>query len=142
MVTQKVKKGAFMRILIVDDDYISRTQLKALLSGYGDCDAVPEGRLALEMIECSYNENVPYDLITMDIDMPGMIGQEVVREIRNLEANQKVDFSEEVKILMITVKDDPKSIMTSFKEGCEWVLKKPVTPDQIKETLTNLGFLK
>ena len=127
-----------MRILVVDDDYISRTKLKSLLSAYGDCDAVPNGEIALQMFEKAYKESAPYNLITMDIEMPDLSGQEVVHNIRQWELENKVKTSRQVKILMITIKNDVNDIMSSFKEGCEWYLTKPVTPENLREALAKV----
>ena len=124
-----------MRILIVDDDYVSRVKLKALLAEYGDCDAVPSGKLALEMVRHANEELVPYELITVDIDMPGMRGPEVVREILQHERENVI------KVLMITGKVDAiKEVMQSYREGCDWCIKKPVNPENIKEALSKVGL--
>ncbi len=128
-----------MRILVVDDEYVSRTKLKVLLTKYGDCDAAPDGDIALRLLARSYQEGMPYDLVTMDINMPGMSGQEVVRNIRELEDKQ-ADTGRRIesKILMITASDDSKEIMSSFREGAEWYLVKPVTPDKVVEAMKKL----
>jgi two-component system chemotaxis response regulator CheY len=128
-----------MRILVVDDEYVSRTKLKVLLTKYGDCDAAPDGDIALRLLAKSYQEGMPYDLVTMDINMPGMSGQEVVRGIRELEDKQ-ADTGRRIesKILMITASDDSKEIMSSFREGAEWYLVKPVTPDKVVEAMKKL----
>ncbi|MFH0881024.1 MAG: response regulator [Lentisphaerota bacterium] len=128
-----------MRILIVDDDYVSRSKLKALLSKYGDCDVVPNGDLALEMFRCAHAEAIPYDLISMDVNMPGDKGQEVVRKIRNWEAEHRIPQTAiEVKILMVTVVNDPHDITLSFRQGCEGYLIKPITPEKLKEALAKI----
>lgn len=124
-----------MRILIVDDDYVSRVKLKSLLAGYGDCDAVPSGELALDMVKIAYDEMAPYDLVTVDIDMPGMRGPEVVHEILKFEKDSTI------KVLMITGKVDAvKEVMQSYREGCDWCIKKPVNPENIKDALVKVGI--
>ncbi|MEI7892892.1 MAG: response regulator [Myxococcales bacterium] len=129
-----------MRILIVDDDYVSRTQLKALLSSYGDCDAVPDGELALQMIRRAREESVPYELVTLDVEMPDMRGQEVLHRIRTWETENGIKPREEAKVLMVSALKDGKSIVTSFKEGCEAYLKKPVTAAKLREVLAEAGI--
>ena len=130
-----------MRILIVDDDYVSRSKLKAMLSAYGDCDAVPNGSLAMDMVKIAQEEAVPYDLITMDVDMPGERGQEVVEKIRKWEESTNLSANpSDIKILMVTVMSQPREIMTSFRKGCEGYLVKPVTPQSLKESLAKIGF--
>ncbi len=128
-----------MRILVVDDDYVNRTKLKTLLAAYGDCDAAPSGDIALEMFKEAHAEGVPYDLITVDIRMPGKEGREVLKEIRDWENENKCYQDGTVaKVLMITVMKDRDSIMSSFRENCDGYLIKPVTPENLREELAKL----
>ncbi|MBN2525599.1 MAG: response regulator [Deltaproteobacteria bacterium] len=131
-----------MRILIVDDDYISRTQIKVLLLGYGDCDIAPNGEIALTLFDAAHEENMPYDLISVDVDMPGMSGQELVNEIRQREdALGAAARSTEAKIIMVSSMDDGKNIMSSFRQGAEGYLVKPVNPAKLKETLDEIRIM-
>ncbi len=128
-----------MRILVVDDDYVSRMKLKALFNNYGDCDAAPDGETAIRMFVKGHEEGVPYDLVTMDIDMPDMRGQDVVKKIRDWEAANMVHMANhEAKILMVTVMNNIRDILSSFRKGCEWYLAKPVTPENVKEAMLQL----
>ena len=130
-----------MRILIVDDDYVSRTKLKALLSAYGDCDTVPNGAMAVEMFTTAHAENVPYDLISMDVNMPGNRGQDVVKQIRDWEDQNRIpQQGKEVKVLMVTVMNTAQDIVSSFRQGCEGYLVKPVTPDSLRKALVQIGI--
>ena len=130
-----------MRSLVVDDDYVSRTKLKTLLSPYGDSDAVPTGDIALRMFQIGHDEKIPYDLITMDIDMPGLKGQDVVKKIWQWEKAREIYMTDQVKILMVTVKNDSENIISSFKEGCDGFLIKPVTPDKLSQALAKMGIV-
>lgn len=131
-----------MRALVVDDDYVSRSKLKALLAPYADCDAAPDGPIALQLFQKAHEERCPYDLITLDIDMPGMTGQETLQQIRKWETNHKVyQHHKEAKVLMVTVRDAPEDIVISFREGCEWYLIKPVNAEKIRSALQRLGLL-
>ena len=59
-----------MRILIAEDDYVSRTFLYKFLSNYGECDVTVDGIEALEVFIMSLDEGQHYDLICLDIMMP------------------------------------------------------------------------
>ncbi len=132
-----------MKILIVDDDFVSRSKLEALLSAYGDCSTAEDGNQAFEMFQKSHESSSGYDLITMDIDMPGMSGHEVLRKIREWEeANDIYQHGENVKILMVTSMQSRTDIMSSFREGCEGYLRKPITPENLEESLANIGINK
>jgi two-component system chemotaxis response regulator CheY len=129
-----------MRSLVVDDDYISRLKLKNILAEYGDCDAVPTGTLALEMFEAAYKELVPYDLVSTDINMPGMGGLALIRKIRKIEMDYGTRLQNTVKILAVTVKQDSGTVLSSVKEGCEYYLVKPVTPENVSHAIEKLGL--
>ena len=124
-----------MRILIVDDDYVSRSQLKGLLAKYGDCDSAPTGGIAMEMFEIAHKEGLPYGLITLDIDMPGLGGHGVVMRVREIEEGLGLPMPGKngVKILMVSGLHDADTIMDSFREGCEGFLAKPVTAAKLAE---------
>ena len=131
-----------MRILVVDDDFVSRMKIKALLSGYGNCDMAPNGELAIRIFKKAHREKNPYRLITMDINMPGMTGQQVVHKIREWEESQGIKNNQLANILMITIHNSIENITTSFEEGCEWFLVKPVTPENLREAMTKMGFAR
>lgn len=132
-----------MRALIVDDDYVSRSKLKALLAPYADCDAAPDGPIALQLFQKAHEERCPYDLITLDIDMPGISGQETLQQIRQWEAEHKEAYRhyKEAKVLMVTVRDAPEDIVLSFRDGCEWYLIKPVNGEKLRNALQRLELL-
>lgn len=116
-----------MRILIVDDEYVCRLKLKTLLSPYGDCDAVPDGKVAMEFFKNAIDDNIPYDLVTLDVNMPELRGPETVKEIREMEGEAGV--SKPVSILMITSKDFTKELLDAFKDfSASHYILKPVTP--------------
>ena len=71
-----------MKILIADDDFVSRSKLEALLSEYGDCDTAEDGDQAMAMFQKAYLASDGYDLITLDIDMPGANGHDVLKKMK------------------------------------------------------------
>jgi len=130
-----------MRILIVDDNYISRSSLRDLMKTYGECDAVSSGALGIEMFEIAHKEGAPYDLITMDIEMPDMRGQETVAKMRELEKEKSIKADQEVKIIMVTASYDMKNVAKSYGEGCTEFCKKPATKESIERALKAVGVL-
>lgn len=130
-----------MRILIVDDDYVSRTQIKALLSARGDCDAAPNGTVALEMFRASHAEGFPYDLVALDVNLPDLDGKAVLEALRRYEEDTKNNRrGKEARIIMISARDDASTIMKSFRAGCEGYLIKPVTPQKLTAALAEIGI--
>lgn len=129
-----------MKILIVDDEYIFRRFSKEILSKYGDCDTVVNGKEALEAFEESHKNKTPYDLITMDIMMPEFTGIETLNAIRSWEKKHEIPGDKKVKVVMITGSQDKVDFLNAFQEGCEAYILKPYDVDKFIETIRGLGF--
>jgi two-component system chemotaxis response regulator CheY len=129
-----------MRILIVDDDYISRLRLKSLLQKYGDCDAASDGDLAIAMYKSALKEDMPYHLVTMDVEMPDMRGQDVVHKLMEIQKDS-ADPEHSFKVFMISGKKNMQDVASSYFEGCEEYILKPVTPDKIAEAIKKHDLL-
>ncbi|MBU1219246.1 response regulator [Myxococcota bacterium] len=127
-----------MRILVVEDDYISRTVLTRQMGKYGVCDVAVNGTEAVFAFEKAIDEDAPYNLICLDIMMPGIDGQEVLREIRKREL--QLHRLDAVKIVMTTALGDKDNIMKSFKNQCDGYLVKPITGEKLEATMISLGF--
>ena len=130
-----------MRILVVDDEFVSLKKLSLLLDDIGTCDTASSGEEALEMFIAAEQVNSPYELITLDIDMPGMSGTETVAKIRKYEEEMGIaSLHTSVKVLMVTAMSDSKNIMASFKGGCEGYLKKPFSRESIEKGLEDFVY--
>ncbi len=130
-----------MKILIVDDDQVSRLKLGAILKLYGRFKEAAGGEEAYDMIRKGYDSGDPFQLCTLDIDMPGWDGQKTLKEIRAMETDLGIAKKERIPVLMITIKGDQKNIMDAFFSGSEWYLQKPVTPEKLKKSLTKMALL-
>jgi two-component system chemotaxis response regulator CheY len=131
-----------MRILIAEDDMISRRFLSKLLSEYGECDVVVDGMEVLDAYLISIKENEQYDLICLDIMMPKVDGVKVLKAIRDFEKQRGVIPNMKVKIIMITAIDDTAYVHRVFELGCEAYVAKPIDTNKLIEILGNLGFKK
>ncbi len=129
-----------MKILIVEDAFLSRQVLCKFLSGYGDCDIAVNGKEAVEAFKMAI-ENEKYDLVCLDVMMPEMDGHEALTEIRAIEAQKGVTGLRGVKIIMTTALGDSKNILKAFKEQCESYLVKPITKDKLHLELKKLGLV-
>jgi two-component system chemotaxis response regulator CheY len=133
-----------IKILIVEDEFISRTLLKEMLTPFGDCDVVTNGQEAIEVLEKSYSEyENSYDLVCLDIMMPKMSGHEVLREMRRIEQEKGIYGADAAKVLMVTALDDSKNIMEALVEGrCEAYLTKPLSRARLEEHLRQLQLIE
>jgi len=131
-----------MKVLIAEDDPTSRKILQGFLTPLGECDVAENGRQAIEAFQKALAEERPYDLVCLDIMMPGMDGQSVLREIRRLEEEYEVTGLDGAKIIMTTALTDSKNIMEAFSEQCEAYLIKPIDKAKLMAQLEELGLLQ
>lgn len=97
---------------------------------------VGNGREGLEFFKSGISEGAPYDLVLLDIMMPGMDGHDVLKEMRKFEQEQEIQGQNEVVIFMVTAMDSPRSVLKSFfKGGCTDFIAKPVTEDILLEKM-------
>jgi two-component system, chemotaxis family, chemotaxis protein CheY len=129
-----------MRILIVDDDYVSRVKLSALLSAHDHCECAPNGEIAIKLFEAAHEESVPYNLVTLDIEMPGMSGPQVVTGFREMEQAWKSPGESTAKIIMVTAKRTAKDVVSSYHEGCDGYLIKPINREKLEQALIEVGL--
>lgn len=119
-----------MSLLICDDSNLARKQLlRALPTGWAvQVTQVENGQMALERIRQS-----PVDLMLLDLTMPVMDGYEVLAVLR----------AEQLKCKVIVISGDvqDEAIRRVTELGALAFLKKPVDPEQLKETLQGLALL-
>ncbi|MDD3436208.1 MAG: response regulator [Candidatus Gastranaerophilales bacterium] len=130
-----------MKSLIVDDDFFSRRILQAILSSYGECHVAVDGKEAIFAFEQALAEEKPYDVICLDIMMPEMNGQEVLKVIRQTEEKKSIFGDDSVKIIMTTALDDSENIRTAFREQCESYLIKPIQKSKLIKILTDFELI-
>jgi two-component system chemotaxis response regulator CheY len=130
-----------MKSLVVEDELSSRLILQIFLSHYGDCHIAVSGEEAVAAFRLSLQDAAPYDLICMDIQMPGMGGIEAVRQIREIETADGVPSSNGVKILMASAIDDPREVMRSFNALCDDYFLKPLDASKLLDKLRGMELI-
>lgn len=129
-----------MKVLIVDDEFVSRKKAQQILSQFAECDVAINGKEAIEAFSLAHNEEQPYDLVTMDIIMPDMDGIQALKEIRAWEEEHGIPLGRGVKILMLTGNKKPEAVLASYAEGCEDYLVKPFNRQKLVQMLNHIGF--
>ncbi len=114
-----------MKILIVDDDSSSLSKITAILEEMGTCTAVESGTNAVKTFEDALSHSEPFDLVTLDIDMPDLDGIKVLQKIRMMEEEKKIPKSNRSRIIMVSGKSDKNSLVTCLKAGCDSFIVKP-----------------
>lgn len=129
-----------MKALIVDDDMVSRSLLEYHLEGLGECQMAANGVQGLRQFINAHEQGSRFDLVCLDIMMPGMTGQETLRAIREWEETRGITGLDGVKIIMTTAADDAENIMGAFRQQCEAYLIKPIERPELDRQLALLGF--
>jgi two-component system, chemotaxis family, chemotaxis protein CheY len=131
-----------MKILIVEDDFVSRLILKDIISPFGDCDIAVDGSEAIQAYRLAWEDKKPYDLICMDIMMPKVDGQEALEKIREFEKSAGLNNHNEVKVIMISALDSPKTVFASYyKGGATSYIVKPVSRELLLREICNFGLI-
>lgn len=109
-----------MRILVVDDEKNIRLLLDQCLSAEGyQVDTAVNGDHAVEKFAAA-----PYDLVILDMKMPGLDGIEVLRRIKRTQPA--------VPVIMVTGYGSIETAVETMKLGAVDYLRKPFTPDEIR----------
>jgi two-component system chemotaxis response regulator CheY len=128
------------RILIVDDNFLNRKLLLAILEKYAVCDIAANGREAIEAFNNSLHAD-RYDLILLDIAMPEVNGLDVLKMIRENEAKSGIELGDGIPVIMITAYKQP--CIEAFERGCDDYILKPVVAHELIEKIKNkLGDIK
>jgi two-component system KDP operon response regulator KdpE len=106
------------RILVVDDDPQIRRVMRVTLTGHGyEVDDVKTGEAALEKLR-----DQRFDLVLLDMNMPGMDGLETCRALRG---------QSEIAIIMLTVRDTETDKVEALDAGADDYVTKPFNPPEL-----------
>jgi two-component system, chemotaxis family, chemotaxis protein CheY len=130
-----------MRTLIVEDDPTSRFILQEFLESFGPVCLAEKGTEAIGAFVVATQKNEPFDLICLDIMLPGIDGQDVLRTIRTIEENSGIFRGDGVKIIITSILDDKEHIFTSFREFCDGYLVKPFNKSKLMEHLNTFKLI-
>jgi two-component system chemotaxis response regulator CheY len=131
-----------MKILIAEDDYVSRKFLYKFLSTFGECDVTVDGMEAVEVFISALEKGNYYDLVCLDIMMPEVDGIKALKTIRLLEEERNLDASKRCKVIMTTALNDPEGIFKTYELGSEAYAVKPIDTVKLVEVMTKLGLIE
>lgn len=130
-----------MKILLAEDDFVTRKFMMNFLSKYGECDVTVDGMEAVDAFMMALEEEDPYDLVVLDIMMPVMDGYQALKGIRNIEKERNITGNAAVKIIMATALNEEKNVKMAFDLGCTIYSGKPIDQARFEQGLKKLGLI-
>ncbi|HLB47212.1 MAG TPA: response regulator transcription factor [Anaerolineales bacterium] len=118
-----------IRLLIADDQTITRSGLRTLLASQEAIEVVGEARNGEEAIELAVS--LQPDLILMDLRMPGINGIEATRRIHRT--------SPHIGILVLTVFEDDTSVFPAIRAGARGYLLKNTEQDELLRAIRTVA---
>ena len=117
--------------LIVDDSSVMRKIVERSLRQAGiSLGEVLEASSGVEALKLLGNRRV--DLILSDINMPNMDGLEFLRQLR------AQNLAPDVPVVMITTESSEEHVRDAIAAGAQGYIRKPFTPDQVKDRILPL----
>lgn len=119
-------------ILLVEDNQTNRTVAEAMISKWGHCvTSVPSGREALK-----YLTERHFDLVFMDIQMPGMDGMETTSLIRDRSSSV---WDRQIPVVALTANVMNGDRERYIAEGMQGYLPKPIIPEDLGKLLSEFS---
>jgi DNA-binding LytR/AlgR family response regulator len=116
-----------IRALVVDDEEPARGELRYLLSAHPEVDVVGEAASAGEALALA--EKVRYDVVFLDVELPGMTGLEVARLV--------LERSEHPEVVFVTAHQ--RYAVDAFAVEAFDYLVKPVEPERLARVIERLS---
>src|SRR4051812_42312079 len=120
------------RILVIDDDPMIRTLVKSILEPEGfNVSLAEDGLQGVELLD-KEPRPIGFDLIILDVVMPGMNGLDVLTRLKIHSHTQALP------VLMLTGESKAEDIMNGYNVGADYYITKPFTRQQL---LYGLGLV-
>jgi PAS domain S-box-containing protein len=138
--TQAGATGGGLSVLVAEDNEINALLMRSLLTRLGHQAMIAiDGEAALESWLSARSAGMPYDLVLMDFQMPGLDGIETTRRIR---AHESAEASRRTPILALTANTLVEDRYACFEAGMDGFLIKPLDRDKLAQALAGLSAAK
>ena len=133
--TEAVRAPRGLSVLVAEDNEINALLMRSLLTRLGHQAVIAtNGEEALESWLAARSAGAPYDLVLMDIQMPGLDCIEATKRIRVVEANGR-----RTPILALTANTLAEDRHACFEAGMDGFLVKPLDREKLTEALAGLN---
>ena len=134
------RPGKTLSILVAEDNDINALLARALLAKLGHRpDIVSSGAAAIESWQAAQDAGTPYDLLLMDLHMPGVDGFEATARIRAAEAERG---SHRTRIVALTANASAEDREACLAAGMDGFVTKPLDREKLAEMLAGAAAVK
>ena len=128
-----------MHILIVEDDLVSQTFMKTVLSQCGQCANASDGEEAVRRYATAAIAGQPFDVVFMDIMLPKMDGLTAIDKIREYEESNPKYVLKPTQVVVVTTTDDSQNIIHAYCTGDVFAyMKKPLERNVLETTMAKI----
>ncbi len=129
---QAASAAAPGRVLVVDDVEVNRDLLVRRVARAGHTvDQADRGEVALDMMRAALAAGAAYDVVLLDVMMPGLSGYEVLEHLRD-----DPELSA-VRVIMVSAVDEIDSVVRCIELGADDYLPKPLNPVLLQARLAS-----
>ncbi len=118
-----------LRILIADDHTIVREGLKQILAEMSDTVITDEASNGQEVLHKVWNND--YDMVLLDISMPGRSGLEILKQLKSDKPY--------LKILILSMHPEEQYAVRALKAGAAGYLTKESTPNELINAIEKIS---
>jgi two-component system chemotaxis response regulator CheY len=129
-----------MRTLIVEDSLINQEFLKMIMSSWGECHVADCGEQAIDAFAGAL-ESAPFDIVFMDVMLPGIDGIQTLERMRELERGRGIPPEQGIRAIITTALDDEADNAPPHGDHGASRLPKPVRQDAVERELRRLGLI-
>lgn len=123
--TDSGDKRAMIKTIIADDHAIVRSGLKQILSNCSNMTVAGEAKDGQELLTKVQKKN--YDVILLDISMPGRSGLEILKQLKVIKPN--------IPVIVLSIYPEEQYAVRTFKAGASGYLSKETIPDKLIEAI-------
>ena len=121
-----------IKVLITDDHPVVRQGIRQILSEYSDIEVVDEAGQGSELLDQVMNND--YDVVLLDISMPGKSGLELLKDLKVLRP--------ELAVLILSVHPEAQYAIRALKSGASGYLPKSTLPDELIKAIRKVAVGK
>jgi CheY-like chemotaxis protein len=128
-----------MKILLIQDVLLMPTNAKMILSKFGQVTEINDGFDAINKFTTSHRNDLGFDVIFIDVILPGMSGIDIVKYIRKVEKDPTINRS---FIVMVSLPGHNINIQELIDAGADKVFTKPITHESVEEYFKEIKLIE